>query len=256
MQKLFLQILVFSLFLCQGQKQDFQPDVNPVAIQSNFTDWWQYYNNTIMLSQDFTALDENDIKISKEQFLNTLTERKFIPIKLKCNNDSIYYKLYKIEPKTDSSIGAAIMESSFNELQNFKKEGTPFPKFSFQDIDGKLIDNESLKGKTVVIKCWYIHCASCIKEFPDVNKLADEYKDRNDIVFLSLAEDTTEQLKTFLQRKPLHYLVVPNMKDYMNNKLLLNAFPTHFIIDKDGKIIKVLPDFKSLEVALKKYFKE
>jgi hypothetical protein len=41
------------------------------------------------------------------------------------------------------------------------------------------------------------------------------------------------------------------MKDYMNLTLQLNAFPTHFIINKDGSI-KVMSDYKSLEVALAK----
>jgi thiol-disulfide isomerase/thioredoxin len=47
-----------------------------------------------------------------------------------------------------------------------------------------------MKGKIVVIKCWYIHCAACIKEFPEVNNLVRKYKDRKDIIFISLAEDT------------------------------------------------------------------
>jgi thiol-disulfide isomerase/thioredoxin len=108
-----------------------------------------------------------------------------------------------------------------------------------------------MKGKIVVIKCWYIHCAACIKEFPEVNNLVRKYKDRKDIIFISLAEDTPEQLKSFLVKKPLSYSVVPNMKDYMNLTLQLNAFP-HFIINKDGSIAKVMSDYKSLVVALAK----
>jgi hypothetical protein len=48
------------------------------------------------------------------------------------------------------------------------------------------------------------------------------------------------------------YAVVPNMKLYMNDTLHLNAFPTHFIINKQGKIAKVLMDSEGLEVALSK----
>jgi hypothetical protein len=36
------------------------------------------------------------------------------------------------------------------------------------------------------------------------------------------------------------------MKDYMNLALQLNAFPTQFIINKDGSIAKVMSDYKSL----------
>ncbi|HJY13121.1 MAG TPA: hypothetical protein VJ304_10065, partial [Flavobacterium sp.] len=85
-----------------------------------------------------------------------------------------------------------------------------------------------------------------------VNKLVEEYKDRKDILFISLAEDSPEQLKAFLARKPLSYAVIPEMKIYMNETLDLNAFPTHFILNKEGLIAKVLPNFESLEVALAK----
>ena len=106
--------------------------------------------------------------------------------------------------------------------------------------------------KIVVIKCWFIHCAPCIKEFPAVNKLVAQYKDRKDIVFISLAEDTSQQLRAFLTKKPLAYSVVPNMKKYMNETLHLSGFPTHFILNKKGQISKVLLDYEGLELALKK----
>jgi peroxiredoxin len=114
------------------------------------------------------------------------------------------------------------------------------------------ISNESMKGKIIVIKCWYIHCTPCIREFPQVNRLTEEYKDRKDIVFISLAEDSPEQLKTFLARKPLSYSVIPDMKIYMNESLQLNSFPTHFILNKEGIITKIVNDYESLEVALEK----
>ena len=36
----------------------------------------------------------------------------------------------------------------------------------------------------------------------------------------------------------------------MNETLLLNAFPTHFILNKQGFVAKVLMNFESLEAAL------
>jgi thiol-disulfide isomerase/thioredoxin len=67
-------------------------------------------------------------------------------------------------------------ETAFNEIQNLKKV-RQIPDFSFKDLNGNY-KYESMKGKIVVIKCWYIHCAACIKEFPEVNNLVRKYKDR------------------------------------------------------------------------------
>lgn len=250
--KYFYNLLIFVLALtsCSGQTKYGEPEVNPIAIQSNFRDWSTYQYRKIMLSRDFVALDVNSKEITKSAFLKELLEGNTIPIRLQSNDSIFQYKLFKILPQSDSSIKATIGQIAFDEDKNDGMKGKAFPKFEFKDLEGNLVSNESMKGKIVVIKCWYIHCAACVKEFPDVNKLVEQYKDRKDIQFVSLAEDTPEQLKAFLAKKPLSYSVIPNMKNYMNETLLLNTFPTHFIIDKEGKIAKALPNYESLEVAL------
>ncbi|MGV9004930.1 TlpA family protein disulfide reductase [Flavobacterium sp.] len=244
----FLCSLVVSY--AQNNTPIYQPEVNATQVQSNFIKWKDYFEKEILLSLDFNAVDESSRKISKEKFLEQLTEGKFIPIKINSKETTNTYQLFSILPDSDSSIKATIVEKSFNELHNFYKEGKAFPSFSFTDLKGNLITNASMHGKIIVIKCWFIHCAFCIKEFPEVNALAEKYKNRNDIEFISLAEDTSDQLKAFLAKKPLLYAVVPDMKKYMNEELQLNAFPTHFILDKEGNILKVASNFKSLELAL------
>ncbi|MEL1253468.1 TlpA disulfide reductase family protein [Flavobacterium sp. DGU38] len=243
--------LLFVFSLSSAQNKFGNPEADPIQIQKTFSDWTAY-NKKIMLSRDFTALDSQSKKISKKAFLNALTNEDFIPIRLKSVDSVYYYKLFKILPKSDTNIKATINQEAFEALKNYEMEGKPFPEFSFKDLDGNIVSNASMKGKIIVIKCWYIHCAACIKEFPQVNALVSKYKDRKDIVFISLTEDTPEQLKIFLARKPLSYSVIPDMKVYMIEKLDLNAFPTHFILDRNGVIKKVVSNYESLEVALDK----
>ena len=241
--------LLFFFSISTAQNRFGGPEVDPIQIQKTYADWFSYQSKKIMLSRDFIALDTTK-EISKEAFLEQLANGNFIPIRLESQPDMYIYELFKIQPGTDTSIKATMNQIGFDALKNYKMEGTAFPKFSFKDLDGNLVTNESMKGKIVVIKCWYIHCTPCIREFPQVNKLAAAYKDRKDIVFISLAEDSAAQLKTFLARKPLSYSVIPDMKQYMNESLQLNSFPTHFILNKEGLIAKVLPNFESLEAAL------
>jgi peroxiredoxin len=245
-----ITFLIFNFSFSQTKYGN--PEVDPIQIQKNFSEWSAYQSKNIMLSRDFVALDLQSKEILKESFLNELANGNCIPIRLKSDDSIYYYKLFKIDQNSDSSIKATINQLGFDAYKNFKTEGTVFPKFSFKDLNGNEVSNETMKGKIIVIKCWYIHCTPCIREFPQVNRLAAEYKDRKDIVFISLAEDTPKQLKAFLARKPLSYAVIPDMKIYMNETLNLNAFPTHFILNKEGLIVKVLPNFESLEVALAK----
>ncbi|WP_264538276.1 TlpA family protein disulfide reductase [Flavobacterium sp. N1736] len=252
MKKTITIILFLILTSTFAQTKYGNPEIDPIQIQKNFNDWSAYQSKKIMLSRDFVALDPLSKETSKESFLDQMANGNFIPIRLKSDDSIYYYKLFKIQPKSDTSIKATINQIGFDAYKNYKMGGTAFPKFSFKDLDGNVVSNESMKGKIIVIKCWYIHCTPCIREFPQVNRLTEEYKDRKDILFISLAEDSPEQLKTFLARKPLSYSVIPDMKIYMNETLDLNAFPTHFILNKEGLISKVLPNFESLEVALAK----
>lgn len=249
MKKITFILFLFFWISSFGQTKS---AITPISIQSNLTIWLDYQEKNIILSSDFIALDENAKEITKAAFLNQLTQGEYIPYQIKSEKSLDYYQLVKILSNSDSSIKASIAEKAIEELEHFNMEGTPFPEFNFTDLNGNSITNKTFKDKIVVIKCWYIHCPLCIKEFPFVNKLVSQYKDRNDIVFISLAEDTPDQLRKFLVKKPLSYAVVPNMKKYMNETLDLNAFPTHFILNKKGQISKVLLDYKGLELALKK----
>jgi peroxiredoxin len=246
-------LLIANLSWCQTPYGG--PEVNPTTLQKNFQNWFKYQSTKIMLSTNFIGLDAKGKTISKDQFLQKLNAGYFIPIRL-LPTGKLVYKLYKIAPKADTSIKATIMQLAFDEYEHFKMEGKPFPKFDFTDLNGNQVSNETMKGKYIIIKCWYIHCTACIEEFPAVNELAAKYKERTDMLFLSLAEDTPAQLTAFLAKKPLSYAVVPNMKTYMNQALHLNGFPTHFILDKEGKMLKIVSDYESLNAALESLLKD
>jgi len=154
MQKSIIFLITFLIFTSTfGQTKFGKPEVDPLQIQKNFSEWSAYQSKKIMLSRDFIPLDVLSKEISKESFLNQLANGNFIPIRLKSEDSFFYYKLFKIAPKSDSSIKATINQEAFDAYKNFKTEGIPFPKFSFKDLNGNLVSNESMNGKIVVIKC-------------------------------------------------------------------------------------------------------
>lgn len=87
---------------------------------------------------------------------------------------------------------------------------------------------------------------------PALNELVQKYKDRNDILFVSLAIDPKPELQAFLAKTQFDYATVPNQERYMAEKLLVNAYPTHFIIDKKGLLVNVVSDEQSIADLLEK----
>jgi len=248
---IFLLIPLFAIVSCSLKADYGQPDVNVENLQKDFMKWWTYYNERIDFSSDFIAIDNSSNKISKEAFLQNLTTGKYIPLKLISKDTSkIYYQIYKLTETADNGIEDAIKNASIVEYEHYKMAGRKFSEFSFTDLNGRLYTNENTTGKIVVLKCWYINCVACVAEFPELNELVNQYKNRDDVVFVSLAFDKADALKEFLLKKPFSYATVSDQKSYLRDTLKVYIYPTHFVIDRNGDIIKVVNRAVSLKTIL------
>lgn len=253
MRKFFLLLSVFFLFQnSNAQKNNCkEPIVNPSLITKDFQSFWNYYNTYIELSSDFVALDTNSKVINKETFLKLLSSGKYLPLRLNCKKP-IYYKLLKMNSWRISDIPDQIKSLANREYSNFLREGKPFKKFHYTDLNNNTYSTENTKGKILVLKFWFIHCQKCVEEMPSLNRLVKQYEKRKDILFVSLAFDENKKLKEFLKKKMFKYAVVGNQEDYILKNLGLQMFPTHMIINKMGKITRVVNSYSELEIALKK----
>lgn len=211
-----------------------------------------YQERNVVLSEDFTALDMDFKIITKESFLTFLSSGDYLPLKLNSKDSISYYQLYKLDASANADIRLTLKSQGSRELALYKLEGTSFPDFKFVDLEGNEFTKENTKGKTLVLKCWYIACHACVKEMPALNDMVNLYKNRKDILFVSLAFDSKDELTSFLKKRPFIYSVVPDQEDFMKDILNLHMYPTHFIVNKQGLIVKVVNDGKALAVALKK----
>jgi len=216
-----------------------QPEVDIKELESNFMKWWNYYSDNILLTSNFKSFDENLDTIYKEEFLKKLITGNFIPLKIESQDKLNIYKLHKLDSSASKSILNTIKNESSKSLKLFKMEGESFPDFQFKDIKGNNYNEKNIAGKTIILKTWFINCTACITEFPELNELVDKHKNNKDFVFLSLATDSKDKLEFFLEKKEFKYAVVSNQKEFIENNLDLNAYPTHIIINSKGVIEKV-----------------
>jgi peroxiredoxin len=213
--------------------------IDSKALTRDFTSWYNYTYYNVRLSQDFIGLDIDSTTIDKATFLNKLMTENVVAFKKKIFRGQSVYQLFKLNSK-EADIQSTSKQMAATEKEHFKMEGTQIPEFNFTDLNGKAYNPSSVKGKIMVLKCWFIHCVACVKEFPELNKLVIEYQGRNDMLFISLALDDKESLLKFLETKEFKYATVPEMKNYMVNKLKITQYPTHLLIDRNGKIMKVV----------------
>ena len=110
-----------------------------------------------------------------------------------------------------------------------------FPSINFIDIENSVWENKSFDDKIVVLNFWFIGCKPCIKEIPELNKLVDTFKNK-DVIFLAFANDNQFDIENFLAKRTFNYHIIPNSSSFSIKQLGIHNFPTHVIIDPEGKV--------------------
>lgn len=132
-----------------------------------------------------------------------------------------------------------LMLFSFHAYAGNKKKvnvGDQAPAFTVTDINGQTIALEQLKGKVVVLNFWFIHCAPCREEMPVLNKLVEQYKGNENIVFIGLTADNSKRVKKFLADNPFLFQIVPGAHS-IEKEYDISGHPSNIIINKTGKIV-------------------
>ncbi len=121
--------------------------------------------------------------------------------------------------------------------ETFKNYVLPaIPDFAFETIDGSRGRLADYAGKVIVIDLWFIGCSGCFIEHKSLNEFGTKYKDDSRVVFLSIALNDKTALKKYLARFPLEATVIPDAQEICN-RLGVNSYPTHVIIDQTGKTV-------------------
>jgi peroxiredoxin len=247
-----LTLFVFTFTVCNGEANPGTPMYSPTEILKSNNSFISYIGQNLnLLSEDLTAYDTNGKTISKLEFLKQLTTGRYLFLRLNSTNGKVYFKLYNLTSKAELAQGDVIYAYTRLVYDNYQRVGKKFPAFDFTDINGKKYTSENTKGKVLVIKYWFIGCSTCVQEMPDLNKLVQRFKKRNDILFISIAPDSKEKLQTFFKRRRFDYINVYGQHNLISNILNLEAAPTHLIINKQGGIVNVVDNPDEIDYTLK-----
>ncbi len=113
----------------------------------------------------------------------------------------------------------------------------PAPAWKLKDVDGKVVTSDQFKGKVVVLDFWATWCPPCRAEIPGYVSLQKKYgADGLVFVGISVDEDGPEVVRKFIKDHAINYPVVMFNADVVNAFGPVEAYPTTFIIDRDGMI--------------------
>ncbi|MGH2575202.1 MAG: TlpA disulfide reductase family protein [Ignavibacteria bacterium] len=123
---------------------------------------------------------------------------------------------------------------------------------------------ESKKGKVILVNFWATWCVPCVKEFPELVKLYNNYKDKDfEILFIStdVPEDIENKVKPFLKKNGVDFLTYYNNIDKVEelinyfDKKWEGAIPSTYIYDKQGNLTASIlgrRNYEEFETEIKK----
>ena len=110
--------------------------------------------------------------------------------------------------------------------------------FILKDLEGYNFSLSSFRGKVVLLNFWATWCPYCRKERSELNNLHKEYYDK-ELVILSVATDRSlVKLQRFIKDNPVDFIVLSDSDGEVSESYGVRAFPTNFLIDRDGRIRK------------------
>lgn len=120
--------------------------------------------------------------------------------------------------------------------------------FTLYDQYGNEHTLSDYEGKTVFLNIWATWCPPCKKEMPHIESLYKEYGENSeDVIILGLAapnlgsEGSKEHIISFLEEEGYTFPVVFDTEWSQIYGYGISAFPTTFIIDKEGYINLYVP---------------
>lgn len=127
------------------------------------------------------------------------------------------------------------------------------PDFTSEDIYGNKISLSDFQGeKPVLLVFWATWCSYCAKELPDLKAFTEAYQKEIQVIAVSSGE-SKETIRDYIQEEDVNFLMLLDEERKIWNTYLVRGTPSHFLIDKEGKIASLRPGLASrsdLEVML------
>ena len=132
------------------------------------------------------------------------------------------------------------------------KVGDDAPNFSLVDLNGETHKLSDYKGQGVLLNFWGTWCKACKKEMPAINDQYKQFKDQGvQILGINIAESDLE-VSSYTNKLGVEFPILLDKTKSVMRAYNVDPLPTTVLIDKDGKIAKIIIG-EMTETDIKKY---
>lgn len=112
----------------------------------------------------------------------------------------------------------------------------PAPALQQPALDGAETDLASLRGKVVLVNFWATWCPPCRKEIPSMNRLVAKMAGQPFVILGVNMGDSPDDIRAYTRQVPIDFAIVPDPSGGLLKPWQVVAFPTSYVVDKQGQI--------------------
>jgi peroxiredoxin len=115
------------------------------------------------------------------------------------------------------------------------KDNAPTPDFDLATPDGKKISLKSFRGKVVLLNFWASWCVPCREEMPAMEKLYQEYKDKNFVILAVAVKDRKQDAIDFIKELKITYPIALDPEAQVGSLYGAWGLPATYLIGPKGE---------------------
>jgi thiol-disulfide isomerase/thioredoxin len=136
------------------------------------------------------------------------------------------------------AIGLIGMETASALAQEASPPRTAAPEWKLTDLNGKLVKFSDFRGRVLILDFWATWCVPCRVEIPHFVELQKQYGDKGlRVIGVSLDEQGPDVVTKFVKRLAVNYPNVIGNEEVAEAYGGIDAIPTTFVIDRQGRIV-------------------
>jgi peroxiredoxin len=115
------------------------------------------------------------------------------------------------------------------------KDNAPTPDFSLMTPEGKKLSLKDFRGKVVLLNFWASWCVPCREEMPAMEKLYQEYKQKNFVVLAVAVKDRKQDALDFVKELKLTYPIALDFDAQVGTLYGAWGLPATYLIGPKGE---------------------